>query len=55
MKKNKQKKLKYYAIVGKTDKFLHGIFPPSEEGLTKAKLYLVKIDPTKKNLKIKKF
>lgn len=55
--KKKQKKIKgkYYAVIGKSDKFLHGVFPFSEEGLLSARVYLSKIDPLEKNLKIKKY
>jgi len=56
-KKNKQKKQKskYYAIFSKSDNFLHGVFPPSQDGLSKAKEYLLKLDPSSKNYKIKKY
>jgi len=53
----KQKKLKhkYYAVFSKNDNFLHGVFPPSKEGLLKAKAHILKIDPSNKNYKIKKY
>jgi hypothetical protein len=53
--KKKKKSLKYYAIVNKADNFLHGVFSPSKEGLIKAKAYILKIDPSNKNYKIKKY
>jgi hypothetical protein len=55
--KNKQKKQKnkYYAIFSKSDNFLHGVFPPSQYGLCKAKEYLLKLDPSNKNYKIIKY
>ena len=57
IKNQKQKKLKhkYYAIFSKNDNFLHGVFPPSKEGLSKAKAHILKIDPSNKNYKIKKY
>ena len=57
-KKSKTKKtklVKYYAVYSKSDNFLHGVFPPSKEGLIKAKAHILKIDPTNKNYKIKKY
>lgn len=53
----KQKKLKhkYYAVFSKNDNFLHGVFPPSEDGLSKAKAHILKIDPSNKHYKIKKY
>jgi hypothetical protein len=57
-KKNKIKKpkqTKYYAVYSRTDNFLHGVFPPSEDGLIKAKAHILKIDPSNKNYKIKKY
>jgi len=56
-KKNQPKKLKhkYYAVFSKNDNFLHGVFPPSEDGLSKAKAHILKIDPSNKNYKIKKY
>lgn len=57
-KKNKPKKTKqakYYAVYSKSDNFLHGVFPPSKEGLLKAKAHILKIDPSNKNYKIKKY
>jgi hypothetical protein len=57
-KKIKTKKIKlpkYYAVHNKSDNFLHGVFPPSKEGLIKAKAYILKIDPSNKNYKIKKY
>lgn len=57
-KKNKVKKtkaVKYYAIHSKSDNFLHGVFPPSKEGLLKAKAHILKIDPSNKNYKIKEY
>jgi hypothetical protein len=60
MKKNKKslkkkKKIKYYALISKTDNFLYGVFEPSKVGLEKAKEYLSKIDPKDKYYRIKKF
>jgi hypothetical protein len=59
MKKNKKtkkiKQAKYYAIYSKSDNFLHGVFSPSKEGLIKAKAHILKIDPSNKNYKIKKY
>ena len=49
------KKPKYYAVYSKTDNFLHGVFSPSKEGLIKAKAHILKIDPSNKNYKIKKY
>lgn len=57
-KKNKTKaakQLKYYAVYSKSDNFLHGVFPPSKEGLLKAKAHILKIDPSNKNYRIKKY
>jgi hypothetical protein len=57
-KKNKTKaakQLKYYAVYSKSDNFLHGVFPPSKEGLLKAKAHILKIDPSNKNYQIKKY
>jgi hypothetical protein len=56
-KNQNQKKLKhkYYAIFSKNDNFLYGVFPPSKEGLSKAKAHILKIDPSNKNYKIKKY
>lgn len=51
----KTKKPKYYAVYSKTDNFLHGVFSPSKEGLIKAKAHILKIDPSNKNYKIKKY
>ena len=51
----KSKRKKYYAILCKNDNFLHGVFPPSKEGLLKAKAHILKIDPSNKNYKIKKY
>lgn len=51
----KQKRISYYAILNKNDNFLHGVFPPSKEGLLKAKAYISKIDPTNRNYKIKEY
>ena len=51
----KPKKHKYYAVFSKTDNFLHGVFSPSKEGLIKAKAHILKIDPSNKNYKIKKY
>ena len=53
--KTKKLKHKYYAVFSKTDNFLHGVFPPSKEGLSKAKAHILKIDPSNKNYKIKKY
>lgn len=53
--KQKKTKAKYYAVIGRNDKFLHGVFPFSKEGLVSAKVYLSKLDPLEKNLKIKKY
>jgi len=57
IKNQDQKKLKhkYYAIFSKNDNFLYGVFPPSKEGLSKAKAHILKIDPSNKNYKIKKY
>jgi len=55
IKTKKKKQLKYYAVYSKSDNFLHGIFPPSKEGLIKAKAHVLKLDPTTKNYKIKKY
>jgi hypothetical protein len=57
-KKSKTKKtklVKYYAVYSKSDNFLHGVFPPSKEGLLKAKAHILKIDPSNKNYRIKKY
>jgi hypothetical protein len=54
-KAKKKKQLKYYAVYSKSDNFLHGVFPPSKEGLMKAKAHVLKLDPTSKNYKIKKY
>lgn len=53
--KIKKPKNKYYAVFSKSDNFLHGVFPPSKEGLLKAKAHILKIDPSNKNYKIKKY
>ena len=53
--KKKKKNLKYYAVCSKHDNFLHGVFAPSKDGLIKAKDYILKIDPSNKNYKIKKY
>jgi len=53
--KQNKKKIKYYALINKNDNFLHGVFPPSVEGLKKAKEYLLKIDADNNYYKIKKF
>lgn len=53
--KPRKTKSKYYAIVGKNDKFLHGVFPFSKEGLSNAKVYLAKLDPSEKKFKIKRY
>jgi len=53
-KSNKKKKGKYYAVVCLGKNFLYGAFPCSEEGFLRAKEYLKKIDPSKKNFKIVK-
>ena len=55
IKTKKTKSVKYYAVYSKNDNFLHGVFPPSKEGLIKAKDYILKIDPFNKNYKIKKY
>jgi hypothetical protein len=55
IKTKKIKPAKYYAIFSKRDNFLHGVFPPSKEGLLKAKAHILKIDPSNKNYKIKKY
>lgn len=55
IQKKKKLKSKYYAIFNKNDNFLQGVFEPSKEGLSKAKEHLLKIDPTNKNYKIKKY
>ena len=58
MKKITQKKRKsknsYYSVISKEKRFLYGAFPPSKEGLLKAKEHLKKIDPSGKNYKIVK-
>jgi hypothetical protein len=51
----KKKIIKYYAVCSKHDNFLHGVFSPSKEGLIKAKAYILKIDPSNKNYRIKKY
>ena len=53
--KKKIKPAKYYAVYSKSDNFLHGVFPPSKEGLLKAKAHMLKIDPSNKRYKIKKY
>lgn len=55
IQKHKKTKHKYYAVFSKSDNFLHGVFPPSKEGLSKAKAHILKIDPSNKNYKIKKY
>jgi hypothetical protein len=45
----KVKRSKYYAIYSKNDKFLHGVFPLSKDGLKSAKAYLIKISPKNRN------
>lgn len=55
IQKKKKLKHKYYAIFSKNDNFLYGVFPPSEDGLSKAKAHILKIDPYNKNYKIKKY
>ena len=55
IKINKTKKTKYYAVYGKSDNFLYGVFAPSKEGLIEAKQYLLKLDPSTKNFKLVKF
>lgn len=50
--KQKNKKYKYYSIVAVGNKFLYGAFPFSKHGLSNAKAYLKKIDPSEKNFKI---
>ena len=55
IKTKKIKQTKYYAVYSKSDNFLHGVFPPSKEGLLKAKAHILKIDPSNKNYKIKKY
>ena len=48
------KKNKYYAVLSKTDNFLHGAFPFNKIGLSSAKKYINKISPkNKKNYLIK--
>jgi hypothetical protein len=39
----KTKKRKYYAVISKSDNFLHGVFPRSKEGYKEAKVYIQKI------------
>lgn len=55
IKTKKIKPAKYYAVYSKSDNFLHGVFPPSKEGLLKAKAHILKIDPSNKRYKIKKY
>jgi hypothetical protein len=55
IKIKKPKQAKYYAVYSKSDNFLHGVFPPSKEGLLKAKAHILKIDPSNKNYRIKKY
>ena len=55
IKAKKTKQAKYYAVYSISDNFLHGVFPPSKEGLIKAKAHILKIDPSNKNYKIKKY
>ena len=55
IKTKKIKQAKYYAVYSKSDNFLHGVFPPSKEGLLKAKAHILKIDPSNKNYRIKKY
>jgi hypothetical protein len=55
IKTKKKKQIKYYAVYSRSDNFLHGVFPPSKEGLIKAKAHVLKLDPTNKNYKIKKY
>jgi len=55
IKTKKPKQAKYYAVYSKSDNFLHGVFPPSKEGLLKAKAHILKIDPSNKNYRIKKY
>jgi hypothetical protein len=51
MKKNKTKsKNKYYGIYSKSDNFLYGVFPLSEEGHKKATDYITKISLKNKNI-----
>ena len=43
LEKNNMPKIrrkKYYAIHSKSDNFLHGVFPLTEDGLTSAKAYI---------------
>ena len=54
-KLKKTKQAKYYAVYSKSDNFLHGVFPPSKEGLLKAKAHILKIDPSNKNYRIIKY
>jgi hypothetical protein len=35
-----KQKLPFYAIYSKNDKFLHGVFPKTKEGLQLAKKYI---------------
>ena len=46
----KIKRKKYYAIHSKSDNFLHGVFPLTEDGLTSAKAHISKIAGKNKNL-----
>ena len=55
IKAKKTKQAKYYAVYSKSDNFLHGVFPPSKEGLLKAKAHILNIDPSNKNYKLKKY
>jgi len=53
LEKNNMPKIrrkKYYAIHSKSDNFLHGVFPLTEDGLTSAKAYISKISGKNKNL-----
>ena len=54
-KRSKRIKNKYYAIFSKSDNFLYGVFPASKDGLSEAKAHILKIDPSNKNYKIKKY
>ena len=44
----KTKKTHYYAIYSKNDKFLHGVFTYSKDGLKSAKADISKIAPKNK-------
>jgi hypothetical protein len=46
----KVKRKKYYAIHSKSDNYLHGVFPLTEDGLKSAKAYITKISGKKKSL-----